>query len=115
MEWKYGPPTLPGFAPLYLPFGDSLPFVPADPQLSEIASMVHFGFVVLLGATIILHVSGALKHHFWDRDATLKRMLPGGQSAEEVQSAPGGVAPLLLALGLVAGVAVTAIANTPQI
>jgi len=26
---------------------------------------------------VLLHVVAALKHHFFDRDATLKRMLPG--------------------------------------
>lgn len=27
-------------------------------------------------ALIVLHVAAALKHHFWDKDDTLKRMLP---------------------------------------
>ena len=107
--------SLPGFAPIYLPFGDSLPFVPPDPHLSEMASMVHFGFVVLLGATILLHVSGALKHHLWDRDATLKRMLPGKPVSDEVQAAPSKFGPALLAIGLITCVALIAIANTPEV
>ncbi|NNE86907.1 MAG: cytochrome b [Silicimonas sp.] len=107
--------SLPGFAPLYLPFGDTLPFVPADPQLSEMASMVHFGFVVLLGLTVVLHISGAFKHHFWDRDDTLRRMLPGTRGETNVQSAAPLVLPLALALTFVAVVAWIAIANTPLV
>ena len=107
--------SLPGFAPLYLPFGDSLPFVPTDPQLSEMASMVHFGFVVLLGATVLLHVAGALKHHLWDRDATLRRMLPGAPPGVEVQTTPGQSVPFLLATVLIVSVALIAVANTPEI
>lgn len=45
-------------------------------QLSEAAGTVH-GYLAI-GATVLLglHVAGALKHHFLDRDATLARMLP---------------------------------------
>jgi cytochrome b561 len=31
---------------------------------------------VVLGAVVALHVAAALKHHFWLRDDTLRRMLP---------------------------------------
>lgn len=107
--------SLPGFAPLYLPFGDSLPFVPADPQLSEMASMVHFGFVVLLGVTVLLHVAGALKHHVLDRDATLRRMLPGALLDVDVQTPQGRTVPFLLAVVLIVSVALIAMANTPEV
>jgi cytochrome b561 len=30
----------------------------------------------VLGAVLVLHVAAALKHHFWLRDDTLRRMLP---------------------------------------
>jgi cytochrome b561 len=30
----------------------------------------------ILGAVLALHVAAALKHHFWLRDDTLRRMLP---------------------------------------
>lgn len=29
-----------------------------------------------IGGLIVLHISAALKHHFWDKDTVLKRMLP---------------------------------------
>lgn len=106
--------ALPGFAPLYLPFGNSLPFVPADPQLSEYASMLHFGFVALLTGAVLLHIMGALKHHIADRDVTLRRMLPGSPACD-VQKAPKKAPSLLVALGLILAVAVVSIANTPEL
>ena len=43
---------------------------------------------VLTGA-IALHVAGALKHHVIDRDATLRRMLPGHRTALPTGAAAG--------------------------
>ncbi|MCR9177323.1 MAG: cytochrome b [Alphaproteobacteria bacterium] len=40
--------------------------------LQEAHEIVGIMLLVLLG----LHVAGALKHHFFDKDATLRRMLP---------------------------------------
>ena len=37
----------------------------------------HLLFKVLIGVAL-LHVAGALKHHFIDRNEVLKRMLPFG-------------------------------------
>lgn len=106
--------ALPGFAPLFLPFGNSLPFVPADPQLSEYASALHFGFVVLLTGSVLLHILGALKHHIADGDSTLRRMLPGVTDVD-VQKAPTKAPSLLVALGLIFAVAAISIANTPEV
>ena len=45
--------------------------------LAELAHEFHeYGAWVLL-ALFVLHVSGALKHHFLDRDLVLTRMIPG--------------------------------------
>lgn len=107
--------SLPGFAPLYLPFGDSLPFVPADPQLSEIASSMHFGFIVLLVAALTLHICGALKHQLIDRDATLKRMLLGRSDLRGTQSSPAKTPALIMALILIGSVAGIAFAMTPRL
>ena len=65
-----------GFAPLYVPFPNTLPFIPTSESVAETAVLLHsvLGKVVL--AAIALHVAGALKHHFVDKDATLVRMLP---------------------------------------
>ena len=52
----------------------------ADPQIKGWAKELHETLAVLLIALASLHVLGALKHHFLDKDSTLRRMLgrPGG-------------------------------------
>jgi cytochrome b561 len=44
--------------------------------LAEQMSVVHFGATWLMGALIALHMAAALKHHFVNRDTTLRRILP---------------------------------------
>ncbi len=49
----------------------------ADPAVKHWARGVHeTGFWILAGL-VGLHVAAALKHHYFDRDETLRRMLPG--------------------------------------
>ena len=43
--------------------------------LGGIANNMHGAGATLLLIAVILHVGGALKHHFIDKDGTLKRML----------------------------------------
>jgi cytochrome b561 len=45
--------------------------------LAEIASSIHFLAGVAITVVIAVHIAGAFKHHFIDRDATLARMLRG--------------------------------------
>lgn len=66
-----------GFAPIRWPFGQNLPFVPKDETLAHLSGGLHVIFERVLVLAIFLHVAGALKHHVIDRDATLRRMLPG--------------------------------------
>lgn len=66
-----------GFAPIWWPFGQSLPLIPVHDGLAHFFGAWHWLFTKVLIATLLLHVVGALKHHFIDRDATLARMLPG--------------------------------------
>ncbi|SLN29994.1 hypothetical protein ROJ8625_01342 [Roseivivax jejudonensis] len=70
-----------GFAPIWWPLGQGLPLVPKSTALAETAWAVHFVFMWVLVASVALHVAGALKHHVVDRDATLRRMWPGGTRA----------------------------------
>ena len=70
-----------GFAPIWGPLGQSLPLVPKDPAFAEAAAGLHSVFVWALGIALALHVAGALKHHVIDKDATLRRMLPGSTRA----------------------------------
>lgn len=41
------------------------------------ADFIHVNLVTLIYALFALHVAGALKHHFFDRDAVIARMAPG--------------------------------------
>ena len=88
-----------GFAPIWWPFGQSLPFVPKSEGFASLMGGLHFTFMLVLIATIAAHVGGALKHFFIDKDQTLQRMLPGLRSnALPTTEQPGHIAPLLTAL-----------------
>ena len=50
-------------------------------MIHEIAEVLHGSFGLLLIAVVLLHVAGALKHHFVLKDATLLRML--GRNKEQ--------------------------------
>ena len=87
-----------GFAPIWWPFGQSLPFVPKDPSIAELSATLHYVLQWVLIGAIVLHVAGALKHHLLDRDATLRRMLPGYAPGLPTARQPGKALPVALAL-----------------
>ncbi|KIN60734.1 Cytochrome B561 [Sulfitobacter noctilucae] len=66
-----------GFAPIWWPLGQNLPLVPKSTGVEHVFSAIHQVGTKVLAASLLLHIAGALKHHFVDRDATLRRMLPG--------------------------------------
>jgi len=86
-----------GFAPIWWPFGQDLPFVPNSPELAETMATVHFLAQWLLVGALVLHVAGAIKHAAVDRDATLRRMARG-EPAGHPGGRHGGAAPAALAL-----------------
>lgn len=43
-------------------------------EQADIAGALHKWFAYVLMALVVLHAAGALKHHFVDKDTTLKRM-----------------------------------------
>jgi cytochrome b561 len=51
-------------------------FVGPDRELSEALKPLHRWLAYGLAAVVVLHVAGALKHHFIDRDGLLLRMMP---------------------------------------
>lgn len=51
-------------------------------RVAEMASTFHELTAFALIAAIVLHFAGALKHHVIDRDATLRRMIPGADKTE---------------------------------
>jgi cytochrome b561/polyisoprenoid-binding protein YceI len=89
-----------GFAPIWWPFGQSLPFVPKDAGVAQITASLHFLLQWVLVGALVLHIAGALKHHVIDRDATLRRMLPGHTPAQPTAKQPGHGVPFLGALAV---------------
>ncbi len=53
----------------------NLPPLPQDKAVADVAKEVHEILANVLIAIIVIHVIAALKHHVFDKDATLKRML----------------------------------------
>ncbi|MFU8883414.1 MAG: cytochrome b/b6 domain-containing protein [Rhodobacterales bacterium] len=87
-----------GFAPIWWPFGQTLPFVAQSPLVADAATTVHFLSSRVLIAAIVLHIAGALKHHLIDRDDTLRRMLPRARvKAQPSQVQPRQSLPLIAA------------------
>jgi len=56
--------------------------VPRSRPLYEALLTTHHTLTWVLGAVVILHVAGALKHHFVLRDDVLHRMLPFSTSTQ---------------------------------
>ncbi len=112
-----------GFAPIWLPISQDLPLVPKDEGLAKLFAGLHWAWSKIMVASILLHVAGALKHHFIDKDATLKRMWFGGSNATTGQAhkaprtAPVAAVAVYLAvtaLGALAGL-YTAKSTAPQV
>lgn len=96
-----------GFAPIWWPFGQSLPLVPKSEAVTSVFAGLHGIAIVVLVGALGLHVAGALKHHLIDRDATLQRMLRGAAAAprhpaprHEATARGLALATLLAALGV---------------
>jgi cytochrome b561 len=50
--------------------------VPKDRPMADVLRSVHLTLNFTLAALVCIHGAAALKHHFFDRDAVLKKMLP---------------------------------------
>lgn len=71
-----------GFAPIWWPFGQDLPFVPKSEPLAELAATVHWAAGMVLALSVAAHIGGALKHAVRDRDGTLARMVSGAEAGD---------------------------------
>ena len=89
-----------GFAPIWWPFGQNLPFVPKDESVAEIFTKIHWILFLVMGATLLAHIGGAMKHFVIDRDFTLQRMLPGFGSGPETDATTHGPAPIIVAVAV---------------
>lgn len=79
--WAFHAAT-PGLAPIWWPFGQTLPFIPQNPAVAEGFGAIHRALTKLLAAALLLHIAGAAKHALIDRDATLARMVSGTPAGE---------------------------------
>lgn len=48
-----------------------------NPKYSELAAEFHNAFAILIIISVSLHFMGAMYHHFYKKDRTLKRMITG--------------------------------------
>lgn len=46
-----------------------------DEEIVDMIGVVHLVLALILATLVVLHASAALKHHFIDKDKTLKRMI----------------------------------------
>ena len=92
-----------GFAPIWWPFGQDLPFVPKDAAVAKLFTGLHWVLQWVLIVALVLHIAGAVKHHVIDRDMTLRRMLPGFADLPQPPAQKHSLLPLLCALVLWGG------------
>ncbi len=89
-----------GFAPIWWPFAQDLPFIPKSERLAELAANVHWIAGIVLAATVAAHIGGALKHALIDRDSTLARMWNGRAAGDAKAAHAGKAASTLAAMGV---------------
>lgn len=65
-----------GFQTVYLGVWPLPDMIGKDKDVAELLGNVHRILNFSLLGIVILHMAAALKHHFIDKDGTLKRMLP---------------------------------------
>lgn len=109
-----------GFAPIWWPLGQNLPFVPKSEGVAETFAALHIIFERVLVVSILLHVAGALKHHFIDKDPTLRRMWFGDTDLPETAPHRKRRSPMIVAglayvaaIGIGAGMGLFAPHNAP--
>lgn len=67
--------TLGGFPVPLFGLYDLARLIPENKPLSEVFKFMHLTLQWVLYATVLLHIAGALQHHFVRRDGILRRML----------------------------------------
>ncbi|RPE66374.1 cytochrome b561 [Pacificibacter maritimus] len=83
-----------GFANIWWPFGQGLPFVPKSEAVSHAAGAVHGVAVFVLLGAVVAHIAGAVKHVVIDKDDTMARMTKGVSAGDASTSSHSLIAPL---------------------
>lgn len=100
--------TAEGFAPIWWPFGQGLPLLEKDADLSATLGALHKLFVKVMFAALLLHIAGAVKHVVIDKDKTFARMWsgaePGPLAAVRAHVVPALVAVAVWGVALVGGI-----------
>lgn len=89
-----------GFAPIWWPLGQSLPLVAKSESVSALFGGLHWVFGNVMIVSLLLHIAGALKHHFIDKDATLRRMLNGAPDLRDLAATRHGYVSLIAAFAI---------------
>ena len=89
-----------GFAPIWWPLGQNLPLVPKSEAIAGAMAGAHWVLTKVLAVALFLHLAGALKHHFVDKDATLRRMWFGRTDVPATDHTHKHAAPITAALAL---------------
>jgi cytochrome b561 len=58
-------------------FGFSVPMIVGtiDPSIRALIEETHMVLAYVLAALVVVHIAGALRHHFWKENDVLRRML----------------------------------------
>ena len=59
-------------------------FVSPDKALAEALKTLHSALAWALAALVVVHIGGALKHQFIDRDDLMSRMLPNRTASRQI-------------------------------
>lgn len=73
--WAYS--SAAGFPIVFLGLWQLPDFVPVSKELAEAIKPWHEYTAFAMAGLVVLHIAGALKHQFVDRDGLIARMLPG--------------------------------------
>lgn len=84
--WAYTSAT--GFPVVLFGIWQLPDFVPKDKALADLLKTAHAWLAFTLMGLIALHIAAALKHHFYDRDGLLLRMLPACRSSHAFLQEP---------------------------
>jgi cytochrome b561 len=58
----------------------------APKDMYETLLTVHIALYWMIVAMLVAHIAAALKHHFWDKDSVLTRMLPWVREKSDARS-----------------------------